>query len=309
MQRAAAATCLATGRYADLLRKLLRDDLPAKGVHLLDGPDRTYQLAEVRAVLETTDAATAERVIAGHQGLADTPAAVPLLARIDWELGRHDAAYARLRTAREQTPDDADPSVQDAFVETAIRMGDLDEARTASAEYATRYPDSPDAQLRFLEARTARIGSDREPWLGVCKRYLVEFHGNPAALQRLASLAARQGWSDLTFLLYQNSLQDQLSGFPFAAYYVGSLIKSGDLADADAAWRDLSLRNGAQLVSMSYFGAMIAWQSGRESEALQMTDQLRRETEGDLARRKSLEATFRDYGFPAIAAALEGQQS
>jgi tetratricopeptide (TPR) repeat protein len=306
LQEALVETLLTTSHFKELL-KLLREELPARGVRLLDGPNRNFQLAEVRAVLETADANEAEKVVASHRGLPDLPVAAPLLARIDWELDRRDAALARLRVARDSVPTDS--GIQEAYVETTLLIGNLDEAKTASRVFLNQFPNLMSAQLRFLEAHASRQGADRTQWLEVCVRFLVQFHGQPAALVRLASLAASQGWTDLTFLLYQVSLSDNLTGFPFAIFYLGSLVKSGDFAEADTVWHELSIRNSAQMVSAAYLGAMVASGLGRESEALQIVDQLRRETASDPFRRKILVKAFREFGFPKIADDLAGPQS
>jgi tetratricopeptide (TPR) repeat protein len=297
LQEAIVATCEATGRYKELLT-VLREDLPAKGVHPLEGASHFFQIAEVTAVLETSDATEAEKVIALHPGLADDVAAAPLLARVDWELDRHDAAFSRLQDARKSHP--GDPGIQNAYVDTAFRMGKIDEAHEASSQFLKAFPNLPSAQLRFLEIRGSREGKDRGPWLEICGRYLAQARHRPDLLVHLSTLASTEGWSDLAFLLYQNSLQDNLAGFPFVIFYVGSLVKSGEFLSADAAWHDLSIRNSAQLVSYSYMAAMIAWGTGRESEATQITDQLDRDT-GDPARRKNLEGVFREFGFPQMA--------
>jgi tetratricopeptide (TPR) repeat protein len=306
LQRALVTTCLATGHFKELL-KVIREDLPAKGVRLLESPDRYYQIAEVTAVLETSDAIEAEKAIALHPNLEDDPAAAPLLARVDWELDRRDSAFSRLQEARRRNPND--PGIQDAYVDTTLRMGKNEEAHIASEQFLRAFPTLPSAQLRFLEVRGFRQGSDRGPWLDICGRYLVEARHRPDLLAHLATLASSEGWSDLAFLLYQNSLHDNLAGFPFVMFYVGSLVKSGDYVSADAAWRDLSVRNAAQLVQYSYLAAMIAWGDGRESEALQIVDQLNRDTATDLSKRKNLEGVFREFGFNQIADDLVGTKS
>jgi tetratricopeptide (TPR) repeat protein len=306
LQQALVETMLSTAHFGELL-KLLREDLPARGVRLLDGKDRIYQLAEVRAALDTSDAAEAERVFAAHKGLSDLPAATPLLARIDWELGRQDAAFSRLQAARDADP--TDPVIQDSYVDTALRMGNVEEARAASKVFLRAFPNLISAQLRFLEAHGARQGEDRTLWTDECVRFLVQFRHQPLALARLGTLAASQGWTDLAFLLYENSLHDNLTGFPFALYYVGSLVKAGNFAAADTIWHELSTRNLAQMGSSAYFGAMVAWGSGRESEALQIIDQLRRETANDPSHRRSIVQVFRDFGFPKIADELANPQS
>jgi tetratricopeptide (TPR) repeat protein len=306
LQKAILDTCIADGRYKELLT-LLRVDLPAKGVRLLDGSDHAYQLAEVTAVLETSDAMEAEKVVALHPGLSDEPAASPLLARIDWELNRHDAAFSRLQEARIHDPTDA--GIQYAYVDMLFRLGKFDEARTASSQFLQAFPNLPSAQLRFLEVHGSRQGRDRAPWMDICGRYLAEARHRPDLLARLATLASTEGWSDLAFLLYENSLHDNLAGFPFVVFYVGSLIKAGDIVSADEAWHELALRNSTQLASYTYMAAMIAWGAGRQSEALQVTDQLSRDTISDSPRRKSIEGAFREFGFPELANELVGAKS
>ena len=91
--------CLVSSRFEDLLA-ILRIDLPAKGVKLLDGSNRIMQLAEVRAVLEVSGPAEADRVAAAHAGLADDPLAAPLLAHIERENGRKEQALCLLYTSR-----------------------------------------------------------------------------------------------------------------------------------------------------------------------------------------------------------------
>jgi Flp pilus assembly protein TadD len=298
LQAALVQTCLETERYQDLL-KALREDFPARGVRLTDGSNRGFQLAELRAVLETADAGEAERIAAHDVGLAEVPAAAPLLSRIDWELGRHEAAFARLRLARERAP--GDPSIQDAYVDTASRLGRIDEAHAAARQFLTAFPGLLAAQLRFIEVYGSRQGSDKAPWTAACMQFLAQYRRQPAALGQLGSLAASKGWTDLAFLLYENSLQENLTGFPFSIYYAGSLVKAGDLAGADGVWHELSIRNGPQLAAASYIAAMVAWGSGRQSDALQIIDQLRGQTVNDPHRKRVLEEVFRTFGFAQLA--------
>ena len=298
LQKALLEICLGSGRYQEVL-KLLREEFPAHGVRLLDGKDRTYQLAEVQSVLETAGPAEAEAIIHSRPGLSDDPSAVPLLATVDWELNRRQAAYDRLRTARERTPQDT--AVQEAYIDMALRFGKAEEARSASTQFLSDFPNNLAAQLKFLEAHASRKGVDERLWVTECMRFLVQYQHVPAALARLANLAASHGWTDLAFLLYQNSLGENLTGFPFAVYYIGSLVKVGNYAAADAAWHELTIRNAPQLAAAPYLEAMVTWGSGHESEALQVVDRLRAETEGGRSRRKSLEQLFRDFGFDKMA--------
>jgi hypothetical protein len=46
---------------------------------------------------------------------------------------------------------------------------------------------------------------------------------------------------------------------------------------------------------------MIDWGTGRESEANQIVQQLRRETADDPLRRRKIEGVFRSFGFPKVA--------
>jgi hypothetical protein len=309
LQKALMEVCLRSGHYDDLL-KLLRDELPRNGVRLLIGNNASFQLAEIQAVLETAGPAEAEKTASRYTGLPEIPGAAPVLSRIDWELNRRDAAFERLRIARERgAKDPTDSAVQDAYIDMALRMQKTDEARTAAQSFLTTYPNLVSAQLRFLETRASRKGIDQGPWLRECMRFLVQYRQTPAALGQLASLAATQGWTDLAFLLYQNSLQENLSGFPFAIYYVGSLVKAGDSAMAETVWRELLVRNSAQLAAASYLEAMVASGSGRESDAMQVIERLRRETENNPSRRHSLEGVFRAFGFQKLAEQLVAAKS
>jgi tetratricopeptide (TPR) repeat protein len=309
LQKALMEVCLRSAHYDDLL-KLLRDELPRSGVHLLSGDNISFKLAEIQAVLETAGPAEAETVASRYTGLAETPSAAPVLSRIDWELDRHDAAFERLRIAREHSSNDStDSTVQDAYIDMALRLQKTDEARAAAQTFLTAYPNLVSAQLRFLETHSSRAGLDQGPWLRECMRFLVQYRHTPVALGQLASLAATQGWADLTFLLYQNSLQENLTGFPFAIYYVGSLVKAGDYVAAEKVWRELRVRNSAQLEAASYVEAMVASGGGRESDAMQVIERLRRETENSRVRRRGLEQVFRSFGFQKLADQLVAAKS
>ena len=309
LQKALMEVCLRSAHYDELL-KLLRQELPRSGVQLLSGNNVSFQLAEVQAVLETAGPVEAELVAARYAGLVETPSAAPVLSRIDWELDRRDAAFERLRVARERSANDpAEPMIQDAYIDMALRLQKTDEARAAAQQFINESPNLVSAQLRFLETRGSRKGLDQSPWSRECMRFLVQNRQSPAALGQLASLAASQGWTDLAFLLYQNSLQENLTGFPFAIYYVGSLVKSGDYATAEVVWRELLVRNSAQLAAAPYLEAMVASGAGRESDALQVIERLRRETENNKSRRHGLEQVFRTFGFPKLAEQLVAAKS
>jgi tetratricopeptide (TPR) repeat protein len=298
LQRAVVETCLDTGQYEDLL-KVLREEFPAHGVRLLDGTEVAFQLAELRAVLEVSGTAAAEALARNRTALASVPAAAPILSQIDWEQGRHEAAYDRLRRAMELEP--RNYNVQDDFIETALRMGRNEEARSAARQFIAAFPGLVAPQLRILEVYGSRKGQDGAIWSAQCLRFLEQHRHDPAALGQLASLAASRGWTDLAFLLYQNSLQENLTGFPFAIYYASSLLKAGDMAAADAVWRDLSGHNAGQLVPAPYVAAMVAWGNGRKSDAEPIIDLIRSQTVKDLHRRRLIEDTFRNFGFTEIA--------
>jgi tetratricopeptide (TPR) repeat protein len=298
LQVALVNVCLITNRYKDLIT-VLRTDLPAKGVRLLDGPNREMQLAEVRAVLEVSGPAEADQTARSHPGLVDDPLAAPLLANIDREIGKKQEALRLLRAAHEHALQN--PLIMDELVEVAIDVGDTELTHATSEEFMAKFPGLLDAQLRFLEAHGSREGRDEKPWTAVSLRFLAQHRHEPEALSQLGSLAASKGWTDLAFLLYENSLQENLTGFPFATYYVASLVKTGEFQAADAALRELSIRNAAQVQAASYITAMVDWGIGRESEANQIVQQLRRDTADDLRRRRTLEGLFRTFGFPKIA--------
>ncbi len=130
---------------------------------------------------------------------------------------------------------------------------------------------------------------------------LAQDRHDPASLAKLGSLAGSKGWTDLAFLLYENSLQENLIGFPFAIYYAASLIKAGDLAGADSVLRELSIRNGPQTASAAYLTVMVDWGTGRESEAMQIIQQLRRETADDPHRRLTIVGLLRSFGYQKVA--------
>ena len=301
LQTALVETCVSAGRFGEVLQ-LLRRDLPARGVDLLNGPDLAYALVELRAVLATAGAAEAAKLASRSVALAAWPKAAPLLAEIDWELGRGPAAFARLTAARDQMP--VEPAIQDAYVDFAQRLGRKDEARSAARRFLELFPGLVTARLRFIEAYGSRQGADQAPWLGECRRFLIQYRQTPAALLALSNLAAAQGWTDLTWVLYQNSLQENLTGFPFAFSYVGSLMKARDYVRAATVWHQLTIRNAAELAAAPKLAAMVAWGAGQPSEAAPIIERLRRETESDAPRRRELEKTFRRYGFPEMAEGL-----
>jgi tetratricopeptide (TPR) repeat protein len=278
---------------------MLRHDFPDHGVKLLDGRDPLYQVAEASAVLETSDASEAEKVVSKYAGLSEIPIAASLMARIDWDLGRQDAALARLKKACESDPKDA--SLRENLVETLIAMGKGDDAREAAGQFLASFPNLGSAQLCFLEAHGSRKGDDHQPWMKVCAHFLAQFRRDPSALARLASAASAQGWNDLSFLLYENSLQENLSGFPFAIYYVASLVKQGDFDTAESVWRQLSVRNATELAGYPHIAAMLAWGAGHESEAQQILERIRKETADSPHKRAKYEKLFREFGFPQIA--------
>jgi tetratricopeptide (TPR) repeat protein len=304
-QKAIVGLCLATSHDADLV-KLLRTDLPAHGVRLLERPDPSYKIDEISAVLNTEGPEAAQAILARYPQLAEAPDAAPILARMDWKLGHKQEALERLHAARERAPNN--PAVEDAYIDTALQLGRVDEAKAASEVFRQQFPNAVESQLRYLEARADRLGDERRAWLTACLRFMVEFRRDPEALSRLGSLAASKGWTDVAYLLYQYNLAQNLSGFPFVVFYVGSLAKAGDYAMADEVWHELSNRNSAQLMPATYLSAIIAWGAGRQSEALQIADRLRLETENDPSRRAKLEDLFRSFQFAEIADELTRAQ-
>jgi tetratricopeptide (TPR) repeat protein len=298
LQNAALQTCLETGHFQDLI-KFLREDFPGRGVKLLEQPEWIYKFAEVRAVMETSGPAAAAAAASHYQELTTLPEAAPLLARIDLELGHGQQALERLKAARLRNPNDI--AVLDSYANTAKRIGSLDLAQQGARQFLTAYPKLVDAQLCFLEMFGSRKGEDSTPWTAECMAFLTIHRHEPEAMSRLASLAASEGWADVAFLLYENSLQENLTGMPFAIYFTASLIKAGDIEHADAVWRQLEKRNSRELESASYIAAVLASAAGRQSEAMQILDSLRRETANNPARRRTMETIFRDFGYPNLA--------
>jgi len=302
LQTAAVDFCLASGRYEDLLQ-LLREEFPKHGARPLEGKNWMFQLAETRAVLELSGASEAAAILRAHAGLSDQPLAAPLLARIDWEEGKREEAFQRLTAA--MGGGTVDMNVFDAYVDLAIRLGRTDLARVAAARYLKTYPGVLSAQLRYLEAHGSRKGEDRVPWMTEMLRFMVQHRKSARALQQLGNLASSQGWSDLAYLLYENSLNDSLAGFPYAVFYVASLVKSGDFAAADTAWRDLAAKNGPQLAAFAHVGAMVSWGAGREAEAVQAVDRLKKDSAVDRRRQQMLAAVFKSFGFARLAEEME----
>lgn len=302
LQTAAVELCLTNGRFEEVLQ-LLRDEFPKHGARPLDGTNWAFQLAETRSVLELSGAIEAEKILRSHAGLADQPVAAPLLARMDWEQGRREAAFKRLTEA--MAGPTVDLGVFDAYVDTALRLGHTGQARQVAVRYLKAFPGVVAAQLRFLEAHGSRKGDDRLPWTTEMLRFLVQHRRSPVALQQLANLAATQGWTDLTGLLYENALNDSLNGFPFVIFHVVGLVKAGDSVAAENAWRDLTAKNTPQLAAFSHVGAMVAWGAGREAEALQAVARLRKEISGDPRRQLMIAKFFQSLGFKRLADDME----
>lgn len=301
LQFAVVQTCLDAGLYQDLL-KALREDFPSHGAPLLDGSDPGFQLAEVRAVLEISGAAAAELVAKRHPGLAGVTAAAPTLSQIDWELGLKEIALDRLGRALERDPKNF--NIQDARIETLLRMHRTKDAKDGARRFLGEFPGLATPQLRMLEAYGSRKGTDGAVWTSLCIRFLERYHRDAAAMSQLGSLAASNGWTDLAFVLYQDSLQQNLAGFPFAVYYASSLLKAGDMAAADEVWHDLSVHNAPEIVPASYVTAMVEWGNGRRSDAEPILDRIRRQTNTDQHTRRMIEDIFRSFGFVEMAERL-----
>ena len=296
--RALLALYLESERHSDVL-SLLRVKLPALRRQPATADLASFQHAEVQAVLETEGAEAATALAERFPILGELPAAAPLLARIDLACHRPDAALARLHAAVEREP--ANSTIHDALVDLALQTGRAEEARLAAEHFVEAFPALPAAELRLLEVHATRAGSDRSPWLMSCMRYLARFRQQPAALEQLADLAARRGWSDLAFLLYQNSLGTGGRDRAFASLYIGSLLASHDFARADTVWRDLTAQKSAPADSAPALAAMVASGAGRDGEALEHLERLRSSTATDTGRRERLARLFHSFGFAPLA--------
>lgn len=299
--RALLSVYLQSARYRDVLT-LLRQKLPALGRHPSSEDITSFQHAEVQAVFETEGAEPAATLAAGSEALSRLPAAAPLLARIDFARHQTDAALARLREALTREP--GNPAIHDALVDLALQSGRAEEAREAAVRYVEAFPALPAAELRLLEVHAARVESDRTPWMLSCMRYLARFRQQPAALEQLAGLAARRGWSDLGFLLYENAVATGAPDRAFASLYIGSLLTARDYLRADTVWHDLTAQKSAPADSAPALAAMVASGAGREGEALEQIERLRRDTSNDSSRRNRLAQLFRSFGFAPLAERL-----
>lgn len=291
----------AVGRPVEVLT-LLREDFPAQGVRLLEAGGRNFQIAELVAVLDLEGAASAEALVRSRAGLADEPKASPVMARIDWDLNRPEQALARLSKALERAPGES--AIHESYIEAALRLNRLDDARRAADRFLTAFPANFGAHLKYLEVHGSRVGNDVRPWDSEYTRVLAQYSSSAPAMAQLASLAASQGWPDVAFLLYQDSLQRRLNGFPFVVYYIASLVKAGDYAVAEGIWRELTQRNASQLTSADHLEALVLQGVGRESEAMQVVERLRHETESAPDRRRTVERVFRSFGFTKLAEQL-----
>lgn len=301
LSRALIALYLQTGRHRDALT-LIRVKLPALGRQPAADQQVFFQHAEVQCLFETEGAQPAAALAEHCEALGQLPAAAPLLARIALALHQPDAALSRLRDAVGREP--TNPAIHDALVDLAMQTGRHEEARAAAERFVGAFPALPAAELRLLEIHGTRAQEARTPWLLSCMRYLARFRQQPAALEQLADLAARHGWSDLAFLLYQDAVATGGRDRAFASFYIGSLLASRDFPRADAVWRDLTAQKSAPADSAPALAAMVASGAGREGEALEQIERLRRSTSDDAGRRDRLARLFRGFGFAPLAERL-----
>jgi Tfp pilus assembly protein PilF len=135
-------------------------------------------------------------------------------------------------------------------------------------------------------------------------RYLAQFYRDQSTLEELANLAARQGWDDLAFVLYENSIAYGMRERNFAICYLGSLLTTRQYAKADLLWNEVQALKAGTSETLPLLAAMVAEGNGRASDAQERITAMRAATKAEPLARTRLAALLSDFGFPSLAEAL-----
>jgi predicted Zn-dependent protease len=290
-----------SNRYTDILN-LIHKRLPDLNQKISDSDQTFFRKAELHATFESAGTAAATNLHNRWPELDSIPDAIPLIARIDMAQSGPDAALSRLQQAVDKYPDS--PVLHDAYISTALKAKRNKEAGIASEVYVQKFPNSASAHLRFLESHGSRINEDRQPWLVGIMRYLAQFYRDQSTLEELANLAARQGWDDLAFVLYENSIAYGMRERNFAICYLGSLLTTRQYAKADLLWNEVQALKAGTSETLPLLAAMVAEGNGRASDAQERITAMRAATKAEPLARTRLAALLSDFGFPSLAEAL-----
>jgi len=202
-------------RTLELLRQR-----PASSFTGPNGP--VLRTVELEATLNLGDVEGATKLLAQHPELAQTPRAVPVVARVLWESKQRLRAIETLSAYVRSRPESFDVYAQLAQWQLTSEMGE-EAVRTAEAAVA-KFPRDLAPRILLIEAQAVRTNRGREFNTAV-ESYLHEYGPRPEALLQLASLAGRRGWVELARGLFEIGAlrQPDLGGYGFC--YADALLR------------------------------------------------------------------------------------
>jgi tetratricopeptide (TPR) repeat protein len=232
------ALLLSLGRHRqalDLLHGILAPGLAA-------GPNAILlQTAELQATLAVSGAAAAQTLLARHPALLSEPNASAVVTQVLWQAGEKDRAVEILQRYIQ-----TNPGVAGAYLELAgwqRDLGRLDDAVKTAMAACKKFPADPGPRVLLLDIGASRIFGTPD-WTREVAIYLRDFAGRPEAIMRLAELAGRHGWVDLTHTLYEMGAMRHTNLGALALYYEDALLRQGRLDDARQILTEVELQAG-----------------------------------------------------------------
>lgn len=225
-------------------------------------------LEERRRYQEVVDAlAPAMATFRSAQDAASVlPVLLPHLGFAYQQLGQYDKAIAAFEEARKVSPRDA--SIASYLIQAHLANGNpaaaADLARAARAER----PD--DVRLARLEAEALRQGGKADQAIVLLEGLLQKLGDHPEAYVSLAQVYAEANRGAQAVKL----LQDAQGKFPFdtrITYELASVFeKQKKYTEAEAAFRQLLMRDPEHAPALNYLGYMLAERGVRLDESVEL---------------------------------------
>ncbi len=207
---------------------------------LAAGPNAALlQTAELQATLAVSGAPAAQTLLVRHPALLNDPNASAVVTQVLWQAGEKDRAVEILQRYIQTNPD-----VSEAYAELAgwqRDLGRLNDAVKTAMTACKKFPADPGPRVLLLDIGASQIFGTAD-WTREVAIYLRDFAGRPDAILRLAELAGRHGWVDLTHTLYEMGAMRHTNLGALALYYEDALVRQGRLDDARLILTEVELQ-------------------------------------------------------------------
>lgn len=222
--------------------------------------------AQITAYYNRDRFAEAKALIAA-EGVANTPQAMLVLARIDWDQGLEHHALDSLRAILTHNP--ANLEAYQALVAYLRTLGQTGEIRRRSLTRQLAFPEHPLAYIDFLQACADQNDATRQEQAE--GEFLIRFGEDASALLQLAEYAARNGRPAVAAAVLERCRtlvkEEATATLHLISAHLQSRAYAAALAAADFAAQDTGRWNEIQKLYLQGLRMVALAGVGKESEA------------------------------------------